>query len=1163
MFKAGSVICDSESYANFWKSFQTQNHRLYITNWDVGMTNSEQRQTIANYQFFSTLDFGEKQELAKDIIRPAMAAVLTAANSQDSTVISYLMRAKKDLAAEDDFVQDEAADTAAAEPDEITDAMLLQKCPELARNTVFSGIMSKLSMLDSCSIGRLYTAGSLLYLSGDLVQMVLLLAKKIADTDGKPDKYPELLGKLCEETMRPDNGGQKRSAYYYAPGVPALPCILDRNPHLSRQEHVYAEPIQAGAFRKKYFSHLKGVCMVRHDIAYAAQRLGGADYDGDLVRLFYDPYYIAAAKGGMELPALCIPSQGGTEAAFDDKARKKMLLDSAQNRVGLFSNAGFYSSLFSYQYRRSLSTADMPDSNTSIAKEAEKNIVQLSVITGHEIDAAKTGVKPVYNPSDFVFAQHKKGSNDPYQLGFFIRFKEMMKGSRHTPVDMYSLKPKEDTSLGEYSPVEVLPYIFRPSLVTLKTSASDILPDWSRICRQILWDEKKGKFSLHISEETAIKYSKAHLHDLITSGGSQTFSEEQTAAVREAVAAVQTFRSLCQFNPESSENSYYLNCMQRKLYQICGLKQSKEYIRILEKFSEHFHDPEKLLSDFFMIVPWRNLENSWLRYRRFSMKLLRQYQFLHENVKEFEKLFDLRNTDSVETDNAPTGTKESIDLIPAVLRASLTQAQKSGAGGKTAFLKSCGPVIDAIYQGAKQKEIKQLAWKFCQDVIQPLMQEHPDAPKKLAVWIETCDCDPDQKNWVTMSQTERIQFIQNHFALEQEDSDTQTALALLTDPKCWSLLPYFMRYCIVTSEKHRRSDCQKKLRKYIRDFFCNILKKDTIREGSPISKEEFMLLAKLILEQCGGDANAESSDMQQIFDFDEIIPDTEHQSFIIRKRNKNGIYDQSGRVSARSLLWFGLLYCLKTDEFSAVEKIRSLFLAVTGKNDHETFLRILLELTREKDQSQKIGFKDEKERDEFVFRFYKKELYRILKQSPSAYKPVNLNIPPDVGYLDGRQGYCIESSLKQKKDQRPDETPEITIKTIVSDKLPKNPSDLLETIRQAVAVESTASAPYKLTVLPKDLNEDEKNLIYERLRVQRLAALPVIIKHGEQEVLHGYVTYLWLPECLKDKILPVEGTVKTMPVNRRSSIKQDSQPLPYFLYGYKMFERNFTQVKSR
>ena len=84
--------------------------------------------------------------------------------------------------------------------------------------------------------------------------------------------------------------------FVYAPGNSYgtdYKYSLLRNPHISKNESVQVRPLKdVGYYRNKYFSHLTDVIMVP-DNSNIPMRLGGADFDGDMVKTIADRIIIS------------------------------------------------------------------------------------------------------------------------------------------------------------------------------------------------------------------------------------------------------------------------------------------------------------------------------------------------------------------------------------------------------------------------------------------------------------------------------------------------------------------------------------------------------------------------------------------------------------------------------------------------------------------------------------------------------------------------------------------------------------------------------------------------------------------------------------------------------------------------------------------------------
>ena len=224
---------------------------------------------------------------------------------------------------------------------------------------------------------------------------------------------------------------------FYAPGAAYDSdgtCTLLRNPHIARNEEAVARaPEEIGYFRRKYLSHLHYVAMV-DSRTLIPERLGGADYDGDMVKTISDPLLNECVNRNymfdkddrhngygtrtrqeapniyMNYPLLHIPAEEPKiRDAGDWHERFEAVKDTFSTRVGLISNAAF---------RRSTKAYD--ENSTSFERRRyEHEIEMLAILTGLEIDSAKSGIKP--DLSEYLSSGSRAG-----RKSVFLKYKELI-----------------------------------------------------------------------------------------------------------------------------------------------------------------------------------------------------------------------------------------------------------------------------------------------------------------------------------------------------------------------------------------------------------------------------------------------------------------------------------------------------------------------------------------------------------------------------------------------------------------------------------------------------------------------------------------------------------------------------------------------------------------
>ena len=210
--------------------------------------------------------------------------------------------------------------------------------------------------------------------------------------------------------------------------------------------------------REYYFGHLTDVLMVDNQVL-AAERLGGADYDGDMVKTIASPIVNQCVRKNYDtygdkrtnmdnIPLLMIPSIDSLiRDANDWQARLETVKNTFSSRVGQISNAALNRSIIAYNEN---STAEERD-------RYRQEVEILAILTGLEIDSAKSGVKP--DLSKYLGAKDIKRSR-------FLRFKDIMDAAEehrkwYEPTPAERLKAYyENTDWSKVdSNLEKLPYL--------------------------------------------------------------------------------------------------------------------------------------------------------------------------------------------------------------------------------------------------------------------------------------------------------------------------------------------------------------------------------------------------------------------------------------------------------------------------------------------------------------------------------------------------------------------------------------------------------------------------------------------------------------------------------------------------------------------------------
>lgn len=210
---------------------------------------------------------------------------------------------------------------------------------------------------------------------------------------------------------------------FYAPNTKfneGEKCILLRSPHYSRNEiGVLKNSLESNTEREKYFGHLTGVIMY-NPLTQLADRLGGADYDGDTIIILSEKYFDRTIANlfnnrdltkGLKYPIIKIPSLVTSPTKFEYDNRVKCLYNTFDSRVGLISNNAFKEAVDIYKQ----------------PIEKHDKVAYYTIINGLEIDSAKKGIKP----------QLIDGDVNPYAKKF-VDIKGRLKKKQKDSLDKYT-----------------------------------------------------------------------------------------------------------------------------------------------------------------------------------------------------------------------------------------------------------------------------------------------------------------------------------------------------------------------------------------------------------------------------------------------------------------------------------------------------------------------------------------------------------------------------------------------------------------------------------------------------------------------------------------------------------------------------------------------------
>ena len=399
MFKGyGWLTASGMNWEDYWAVFRKYRHALYITN--VSKEKPEQA-TELNYQFLTTVS------IQGDEFRPADLPDGWD-HSPETDERNWLTKQTElryyNLCANPQFRQNYFLEKANRVGwwerhqgrDQIL-AAVLKKNPSFINEPVYAKRLEDEAdkIVEQYAVGRLIVAGDNRYLSGDLLDFLAFLLPTVP-----PRKRRQ---RMFYSTVMTDHFPESS---FYAPQAAYAhddACTLLRNPHIARNEELQLSFYDAKEERKQmrhyYFGHLTDVVMVDSNML-AAERLGGADYDGDMIKTISDPILNACVRRNYNLyryekhksltnieniPLLMIPTaQPQIRNADDWEARFETVRSTFSSRVGQICNAALDRSIIAYN----------ENSDAEERERCREETETLAILTGLEIDSAKSGIRP-------------------------------------------------------------------------------------------------------------------------------------------------------------------------------------------------------------------------------------------------------------------------------------------------------------------------------------------------------------------------------------------------------------------------------------------------------------------------------------------------------------------------------------------------------------------------------------------------------------------------------------------------------------------------------------------------------------------------------------------------------------------------------------------------
>lgn len=401
------------AFSEYLNRLQQYRHTLYITGVNKINTN---RNTEINYQYLSTLTLNSDQFRPKDMPFDWRQNVSVGSWLTKNTEETYF-RLLNDKWFQYDYYIYSTPQNPSSRRYRLSE--MLRRNDLLLAEKVYRGELEKEAdnLLQKFAKGNILVEGRAAYLSSDLTLFFAELLKPHIQNNKCAEKvYCELMNARAVSTSA------------YIPNIRGTAALL-RNPHIAKNEEaVVTIPSPNTDIRTRYFSHLIGVVMIEPQ-SLIAERLGGADYDGDMIKVITEPVICESVASHYKevpnyedrfankynLPLLHIPAaEPQIRDADDCQARFEAVKSTFSSRVGQISNTALDRSTLAYD----------ESIDNEIREQNRKETETLAILTGLEIDSVKSGIKP--DLSEYL---GKKKTN----RSLYLKYKKLLDNAESRP----------------------------------------------------------------------------------------------------------------------------------------------------------------------------------------------------------------------------------------------------------------------------------------------------------------------------------------------------------------------------------------------------------------------------------------------------------------------------------------------------------------------------------------------------------------------------------------------------------------------------------------------------------------------------------------------------------------------------------------------------------
>lgn len=821
-------IAKKEAWQYYWGQIKEYNHSLYISEKNatrelVDKDNKDLTYTKLNYQIIHTVGFSEAE------IMKLVDQSFRYKKKYENNELENVDKLDSEQDIDDDFYEenDNLEDNEEIKRKSSHDwvQMAVKENPEFRETAWVKEELKDASnkMIKDFQNGHLLIRGTTRYLSTDLFGLMQYIASNLGYKENETDKVE----------IEPQ--ATLREYQFYSPGCknldPKHNYGISRNPHIARNEHVMLKPLSVGTENEnnkklrhyeEYFGKLTGVLMVS-PASLVAQRMGGADYDGDKVRLIESKIYnipleekiTDSAGEKLKLPLIRIEPAAALKEKWSDQYRQReyeLYRAINENRVGKFSNLAFKLGCLAYGFCED--------------EEYKKKTLDFTIYTGLELDSVKSGVRPKVDKYEESkkgnpFLQLKNGKSMG-KISYYKTLAENMKKNKNK-LEANTDQMKESIK----NAFELMPPRYKD-----QKSAMLLLPYYVKEENKKI--NKGDKAEKQKNPETYIferlykeikekaKSSVLDKKDDVDANKEKTPNKKisKVKMICDAIACLQ--KGLSEANQYVSyinrkggftyENNRTYDGISRILYKQHSDEIAEKKIEILDSYVENINTAELGMSEIKKAA--KGLLNEYFEFisdKNEKEKFIRE---MFEEINEANGKYNLEDCDGELTDILCDFSFGGYQIAYRMLKSLKQQKEKEireeldGLFDKDEDRKKLKKIINGSEETDGEK--KERIWEWVEDRVKEKNDELKEDMENDGEWRETINLDEDAKDEVFRLMGYVVKKMPED--LEKFSKDSETYLSKMTENKFEELTGYYKG---VLSQIKQTADREQKARELL------------------------------------------------------------------------------------------------------------------------------------------------------------------------------------------------------------------------------------------------------------------------------------------------------------------------------------------------------------